>query len=131
MRPVDHAHARHRSAARRVDRPLVLTSASRAARLAEQVMWIVKASAHSPELVQMFDVAFLAADMLLAGRQRQHEAALALPRRLVSPASRPGICRTYFVAQANRPDIGPAELQADADRLALATTMSAPISPGL
>ena len=43
-----------------------------------RVMWTEKASAQSPELVQILRGRFLAPDMLLAGRERQHEAALAL-----------------------------------------------------
>ena len=61
----------------------------------------------------------LAADVLLAGRQRQHEAALA-SASTVSPHSRPGIWRTYFAVRREQADIGPAEVQRVADRLAFA-----------
>jgi hypothetical protein len=64
-------------------------------------MWTEKASAQSPELVQMLR-RLLAADMLLAGRERQHEAALALGIDGLA-GEPPGICRTCFSRQANRP----------------------------
>ena len=60
----------------------------------------------------------LAADVLLARRQRQHEPRLPLAST-VSP-HRPGICRTNFRASRKQADIGPAEIQRIADRLALA-----------
>ena len=65
-------------------------------------MWMVKASAQRPELVQMLRGRLLAADVLLAGRQRQHEAAPA-SASTVSPQSRPGIWRSSFSRAANRP----------------------------
>ncbi len=65
-------------------------------------MWIVNASTQRPELVQMFEVAFLAPDMLLARRERQHEAALALRVDRLA-RRRPGICREYFCRVANSP----------------------------
>src|SRR5262245_25861311 len=59
------------------------------------VMWMVKANTHKPELVQMLEVAF--SRRMCCSRV---ESVSTNPRRpslsTVSPASRPGICRTYF-----------------------------------
>ncbi len=61
----------------------------------------------------------LAADMLLARRQRQHEAALAFGiDRLAAEA--PRHLADILLLAAEQPDIRPAELQPDADRLAFA-----------
>ena len=82
-------------------------------------MWTEKASAHRPELVQMFDVAF--SRRICCSRVESVSTKPRLPSAsTVSPASRPGICRTCFSRQCEQADIGPAELQADADRLAFA-----------
>ena len=66
------------------------------------VRWMVKASAHSPELVQMLLVAF--SRRMCCSRV---DSVSTKPRRpsasTVSPASRPGICRTYLLRVANRP----------------------------
>ena len=79
----------------------------------------MKASAQSTELVQMLRRRLLAADMLLAGREGEHEAALAFGvDRLAGepPRHLPDI----FLAGCEQADIRPAEIEADADRLALA-----------
>ena len=80
---------------------------------------MVKASAQSPELVQMFDVAF--SRRICCSRVERVSTKPRLPSAsTVSPASRPGICRTYFSRAGEQADIGPAEIEADADRLAFA-----------
>ena len=65
-------------------------------------MWIVKASAQRPELVQMFEVAF--SRRMCCSRV---DSVSTKPRRpsasTVSPQRRPGIWRTYFSRVANRP----------------------------
>ena len=65
-------------------------------------MWMVKASTHRPELVQMFEVAF--SRRICCSRV---DSVSTKPRRpslsTVSPHSRPGICRTYFCRVANNP----------------------------
>ena len=65
-------------------------------------MWMVKASTHRPELVQMLEVAF--SRRMCCSRV---DSVSTKPRRpswsTVSPHSRPGICRTYFWRVANRP----------------------------
>ena len=57
--------------------------------------------------------------MLLAGRQGEDEAALALGVDGLA-GKPPGHLADEFLAGREQADIGPAELQADADRLALA-----------
>ncbi len=83
------------------------------------VMWMVKASTQRPELVQMFDVAF--SRRMCCSRV---DSVSTKPRRpsasTVSPQSRPGIWRTNFCARGEEADIGAAEDQRVADRLALA-----------
>ena len=82
-------------------------------------MWMEKASAQRPELVQILLVAFSRRMMLLAGRQREHEAAIAVgidgftaePSRHLADE---------FLAGGHQADIGAAEIEAVADRLALA-----------
>ncbi|MND06195.1 hypothetical protein D3C83_274410 [compost metagenome] len=65
-------------------------------------MWIENASAHSTELVQMFDVAF--SRRMCCSRVLSVSTKPRLPSAsTVSPHSRPGICRTSFSEQANSP----------------------------
>ena len=82
-------------------------------------MWIVKARQHSPELVQIFDVAL--SRRICCSRVDSVSTKPRLPSAsTVSPQRRPGIWRTYFDCVAKRPDIGSAEIQRVADRLAFA-----------
>ena len=65
-------------------------------------MWMVKASAQSPELVQMFEVAF--SRRMCCSRVESVSTKPRLPSAsTVSPQSRPGICRTNFCRVANSP----------------------------
>ena len=81
-------------------------------------MWIVKASAQRPELVQMFEVAF--SRRMCCSRVERVRTKPRLPSAsTVSPHSRPGICRDIF-ARGEQADVGAAEIQRIADRLALA-----------
>jgi hypothetical protein len=65
-------------------------------------IWMVKASTHSPEFVQIFEVAF--SRRMCCSRV---ESVRTKPRRpslsTVSPHRRPGIWRTYFCLVANKP----------------------------
>ena len=82
-------------------------------------MCIVQASAQSTELVQMLRGRLLAPDMLLAGREGQHEAALAFRvHRLAGQP--PRHLPDELLLAGEQADIGPAEIEPDADRLALA-----------
>ena len=83
------------------------------------VMWIVKASAAQPRIGADVRRRLVAADMLLAGRQRQHEAAVAVRvHRLAAEAARH--LADIFRLRGEETDIRPAEIQRVADRLALA-----------
>ena len=81
--------------------------------------WMVNARAHSPELVQMLEVALSRRNVLLARRQGQHIAAAAL--RVDGLAGQPaGHLAHQLVAGGEQADIGAAEVQRIAERLALA-----------
>src|SRR3546814_3787130 len=65
-------------------------------------MWMLNASAHRPELVQILLVAF--SRRICCSRVDRVSTKPRLPlASTVSPHRRPGICRTYFVLQANKP----------------------------
>ena len=82
-------------------------------------MWIEKASAHRPLLVQMFEVAF--SRRICCSRVDRVSTKPRLPSAsTVSPASRPGHLADELLLAGEQADIGPAEIEADADRLAFA-----------
>ena len=108
--------------------------------------WLTRASRRSPVSAEQrhmdregeraqagigADVAgrLLAADMLLARRERQHEAAPSVGVDRLA-ARRPGIWRTILHTRREQPDIGAAEIERVADDWPSPTTMSAPIAPG-
>src|SRR3546814_9908987 len=69
-------------------------------------MWIEKASAHRPLLVQMLLVAF--SRRICCSRVESVSTKPRLPSAsTVSPHSRPGIWRTYFCLHPNSPTYGP------------------------
>ena len=72
---------------------------------------------------------FFAADVLFAGRKRQHKTAIAV-FVVRDAASRPGIWRTNFSCVANSPTCGPPKLIGMPNDWPSPTTMSAPHSPG-
>ena len=79
----------------------------------------MKASAHSPALVQMLEVAFSRRICCSRVRERQHEAALAVG--VDGLADQPARHLAHIlVAGGEQADIGAAEAQPVADRLALA-----------
>ena len=90
---------------------------------------MVKASAQSPELVQIFEVAL--SRRICCSRV---ERVRTKPRRpsasTVSPQSRPGAWRRYFSRVANRPTYGPPKFRPLPIDWPSAATISAPISPG-
>jgi hypothetical protein len=94
--------------------------ARRAARLAEQRQVDREGECAEPGIGADVRGRLLAADVLLARREREHEAALAFGIDRLAD-ERPGICRArYFCRLAKEPDIRPAERQRIADRLAFA-----------
>src|SRR6185312_15322369 len=95
----------------------------------KSAIWMVKASAHSPELVQMLLVAF--SRRICCSRV---DSVSTQPRRpstsTVWPARRPGIWRTNFSRVAKSPTCGPPNVRGLPIDWPSAATMSAPISPG-
>ena len=82
-------------------------------------MWMVKASAAEAGVGADVGGRLLAADVLLAGRERQHEAAPALG--VDGLAAQPARHLAHeLLARREQADIGAAEVQRVADRLALA-----------
>ena len=79
---------------------------------------MLNASAQRPELVQMLS-RLLAADVLLAGREGQHEAALAVGVDRLA-AEPPGHLSHELLAAAEQAEVGSAEIESDAERLAFA-----------
>ena len=82
-------------------------------------MWIEKARQQRPELVQMLDVA-LSRRMCCSRVESVSTKPRSPSASTVSPQRRPGIWRTIFAARREQADIGAAEVQRVADRLALA-----------
>src|SRR3546814_8226739 len=92
-------------------------------------MWMLKASAQSPELVQILLVAF--SRRICCSRVESVSTKPRLPlASTVSPHRRPGIWRTYLVLHAKRPTYGPPNWRPTPSDCPSPTTMSAPISPG-
>ena len=82
-------------------------------------MWIEKASAQRPELVQMLLVAF--SRRMCCSRVESVSTKPRLPSAsTVSPQRRPGIWRMNSLLRRHQADIGAAEVERVADRLALA-----------
>ena len=81
-------------------------------------MWTVNASAHSPLLVQMFEVAFSRRICCSRVRQRQHEAAppVGIDGLATQP---PRHLADMLLATGEQPQIRPAEVKAVADGLPL------------
>ena len=90
---------------------------------------MVAASAHSPELVQMLDVAF--SRRMCCSRV---ESVRTNPRRpslsTVAPAIRPGICRTNPSRVAKKPGYGPPKPTGLPKLWKVPTATSAPSAPG-
>ena len=82
-------------------------------------MWIEKASAQRPRVGADVRGRLLAADVLLARRQRQHEAAVAVGVDGLA-AEAAGHLADELLLGRHQADIGAAEVQGVADRLALA-----------
>src|SRR3546814_3212772 len=90
---------------------------------------MLKASAQSPELVQILLVAF--SRRICCSRVESVSTKPRLPlASTVSPHRRPGIWRTYLVLHAKRPTYGPPNWRPTPSDCPSPTTMSAPISPG-
>ena len=89
------------------------------ARLAEQRHVRREGEQQRPELVQMLEVAL--SRRMCCSRVESVSTKPRLPSAsTVSPQSRPGIWRMIFLPRGEEADIGPAEIQRVADRLALA-----------
>ena len=91
--------------------------------------WMVAASAASPALVQMLDVAF-SRRMCCSRVERVRTKPRRPLRSTVAPATRPGICRTSPSRMARNPGAGPPKLRPLPKLCSVPTATSAPRAPG-